>query len=190
MTRYAFYFDSTRCVDCKTCQVACKLKNNLPAGAFYRHVHSFEAGAYPSAGMYHVSMSCNHCENPACVAKCPTGAMYVSEDATVQHDDEVCIGCQMCVQSCPYGAPVYLEEKKIVGKCNACMDTRSEDGSPTCVASCGMRALDFGLYEELMAKHPEATAELACLPEPETSPSVLIDAREIALDADYRELLL
>lgn len=70
--------------------------------------------------MFHLNLSCNHCESPACVANCPTGAMYKDDDGTVQHDDEACIGCQTCVNSCPYGAPQFIEEDKIVQKCDTC----------------------------------------------------------------------
>lgn len=167
------------------------MKNNLPAGVFYRWVDSYEVGEYPSAGLYHLSRACNHCEKPECVRVCPVGAMYVYEkDGTIQHNDELCIGCKSCMDACPYEVPMYLEEKKITTKCNACIDTREEDGAPTCVAACGMRALDFGSYDELLQKYPEATDKLACMPEPITSPSVLIDARDIAFDDAYRELLL
>lgn len=192
MTRRGFYFDSSRCVACKTCQVACKKKNNLPAGVNFRKVDSFEVGEYPAPQMYHLSHACNHCSDPACVKVCPTGAMYRDEsDGTVQHDDQVCIGCGSCVIACPYDAPVLMKELGIAQKCNACIDTREEDGAPVCVASCGVRALDFGTYEELAKAHPDAANQLASMPSPDiTDPTVFIDAREAAFDENYRELHL
>lgn len=192
MTRKGFYFDSTRCVGCKTCQVACKLKNGLPVGITYRAVANYEVGEYPEAKYYHISHTCNHCVDAACVANCPTGAMYRDEeDGTVQHDDEICIGCETCVKSCPYQVPVLLEDKKVTGKCNACIDTRPEDGVPTCVAACGTRALEFGDYDELVAAHPEAVRDIACRPDSSmTDPSTLIMGRECLQDPDYRDLLL
>lgn len=192
MTRKGFYFDSTRCVGCKTCQVACKLKNGLPVGITYRAVANYEVGEYPDAKYYHISHTCNHCVDAACVANCPTGAMYRDEeDGTVRHDDEICIGCETCVKSCPYQVPVLLEDKKVTGKCNACIDTRSEDGTPTCVAACGTRALEFGDYDELVAAHPEAVRDIACRPDSSmTDPSTLIMGRACVQDADYRDLLL
>lgn len=63
MARKAFYFDSSRCVACKTCQVACKKKNDLPIGINYRAVTSYEVGEFPTAKMYHISHTCNHCLN-------------------------------------------------------------------------------------------------------------------------------
>ena len=76
MGKLGFYFDSTLCIGCRTCQVACKDKNGLPAGISYRVVRSFETGDYPRPGFYHYSGACNHCFSPACVASCPVGAIH------------------------------------------------------------------------------------------------------------------
>ena len=67
-----FYFDMTACIGCKTCQIACKDKNDLPLGTLYRNIESYETGEFPKPGAYHLSVSCNHCEKPACVEMCPT----------------------------------------------------------------------------------------------------------------------
>lgn len=192
MSGKGFYFDSSRCVNCKTCQVACRVKNDLPVGAFFRTVDSFETGSFPNVGLYHISHACNHCADPACVRNCPTGAMYQDEaDGTIQHNDDVCIGCRSCIMACPYGAPVYLEDEGIVGKCNACIDTREEDGEPTCVAACGMRALEFGDFDELKKKHPDAAVEIPCMPSASiTDPHMLIDGRDCMYDENYRELVM
>ena len=80
MGKKAFYFNMANCIGCRTCQIACKDVNDLEVGTLFRHVDSFETGAYPSAVLYHYSSSCNHCEEPACVANCPTGAMYIDEE--------------------------------------------------------------------------------------------------------------
>lgn len=129
--RMGFYFDQNSCVGCKTCQVACKDKNDLEVGTLFRHVVDFEVGEFPSVKSYHYAATCNHCENPACVEACPTEAMYIDEtDGTVQHDDEKCIGCQYCVQSCPYSVPQYLEEQKMVHKCDACYVLRQNGERP------------------------------------------------------------
>ena len=71
MTRKGFYFNSERCVGCKTCMVACKKKNNLPAGAFFWRVSSYEVGEFPTATMHHWSRTCNHCANPRLRARVP-----------------------------------------------------------------------------------------------------------------------
>lgn len=117
--------------------------------------------------------------------------MYKADDGTVQHNDDVCIGCKSCVIACPYEAPVLIPDLGIVRKCDACAATREEDGAPTCVAACGMRALDFGPYDELAAKHPNAVSELACMPEASiTTPNVLMDANGCAFNPDYKLLEL
>ena len=185
MTRKGFYFDSTRCVGCKTCQVACKLKNALPLGITYRSVANYEVGEYPSSKYYHVSRTCNHCLDAACVANCPTGAMYRDEeDGTVQHDDEKCIGCQYCVKACPYGVPQHIESIQKTHKCDGCIELRANGEQPACVAACPMRALEFGPIDELRAAHPDAVNAVAILPEPKTEPSVAIVAKPAALEPD------
>lgn len=191
MAHKGFYFNQDACVGCRTCQVACKDKNDLPIGIIYRKVDSFETGEFPTAMLYHLTHSCNHCENPACVANCPTGAMYIDEeDGTTQHDDEVCIGCETCVKSCPYEVPQYLPELKITGKCDACLELRKKGEENMCVAACPMRALEFGDIDELRAKHPDAVDSIAVLPAPDTSPSVAIDAKPAAMQEDWFSVLV
>lgn len=192
MARKGFYFDATRCVDCKTCQVACKKKFHLSKGLVYRAVSSYEVGEFPQAKLYSISHTCNHCADPACVRNCPTLAMHKDEaDGTIQHDDERCIGCKACILACPYGAPVYLEDEGIVGKCNACIDTREADGATTCEASCGMRAIQFGDYDELCAEHPDAVQEIPCRPSPAiTDPSTVFATREYMHDPAFAETVL
>ena len=69
-----FFVDATRCINCKTCEIACKDFNDSPVGRRIRKVRSFEGGEFPAVFAYNVSMSCNHCEEPACVKGCPAGA--------------------------------------------------------------------------------------------------------------------
>lgn len=189
-SRLGFYFNQNACIGCRTCQIACKDKNDLPVGTVYRRVHSFEAGSFPVPAVYHYSATCNHCEHPACVAGCPTGAMHVSEDGTVQHDDERCIGCRYCVWNCPYDVLQYHPESGIVGKCDACADLRAAGGDPACVDACVMRCLEFGPLDTLLAEHAgeDLTDKLVILPDPtKTNPSILIDPRPAALAGDFAE---
>ena len=101
MTQIGFYYDQTRCAGCKTCQVACKDKNRLGVGPVLRKVASRQVGTYPAVKLYHLSASCNHCESPACMAKCPTGALSKTDEGAVVRDAEACIGCSSCVNACP-----------------------------------------------------------------------------------------
>ena len=141
-------------------------------------------GEFPAVRYYSTSVSCNHCASPACVANCPTGAMYKDEETgVVLHDDEMCIGCETCVGACPYGEPVYMEDEGIVRKCDACYLLREKGESPACVAACPMRCLDFGDLEELKAKYGEnLVSDVNGLPDSsETTPSLLINARDVAV---------
>ena len=140
MERLGFLYDTTRCVGCKACQIACKEQNKLGAGEFFRRVETLTEGGSP----VHFSAACNHCENPACAAVCPTGAMYIAEDGTVQHDDGKCVGCGRCVHHCPYGAPSLNKRTGYAQKCDGCARRRKEGLDPACAAACPTRALHFG----------------------------------------------
>ena len=78
-----FYFDMSRCTGCRACQIACKDKNRLEVGTIYRNAHTFSVGSFPEVKCYSYSASCNHCESPACMAACPTGAIDKREDGAV-----------------------------------------------------------------------------------------------------------
>jgi anaerobic dimethyl sulfoxide reductase subunit B (iron-sulfur subunit) len=191
MGKKGFYYDEEACIGCRTCQVACKDKNHLPLGVFFRRVSSYEVGAFPNVSVFNFAATCNHCADPACVIACPTGATYTDEtDGTVQHDDGMCIGCQYCVNACPYGNAHYLIDLMVVHKCNACVELRSSGERPACVAACPMRALEFGELDELHARHSDAVSSLPVLPPPsQTSPSLLITPRPSALGDDPREII-
>lgn len=191
MAKQGFYYDQQKCVGCKTCQIACKDKNDLPLNALFRRVSSYSTGSFPHPSLYNFTMSCNHCINPACVEVCPIGSLYVDEgDGTVQRDDSMCIGCQYCVNACPYQNPRYVPEKQIVQKCDACITLRQSGEVNACVASCPMRALEFGPIDELLEAHPQAVNAIALLPDPSsTNPCLYINAKEAALLDDYKEII-
>lgn len=185
MAQYGFYFDQTSCIGCKTCQIACRDKNSLyNVGEIIRDVETIEIGAFPNVRYYSISRSCNHCEMPKCMANCSTGAISKDDETgIVLIDEEMCIGCQSCVESCPYGEPVYLEDAGVVTKCDSCYKLREKGEKPACVAACAMRALDFGDLDELREKYGDGlVSDINGLPDSsETGPSLLINARDIAL---------
>ena len=96
-----FYLDQNRRTGCRACQVACKDKNRLEVGLLYREAHTYSVGEFPKSKAYSYSFGCNHCEEPICLKNCPTGAIYRAPDGTVVQDQSKCIGCRMCVMSCP-----------------------------------------------------------------------------------------
>ena len=192
MGNLGFYFDSSRCIGCRACQIACKDKNRImEPGITFRTVKSYETGKFPSPSVYHVAMTCNHCEKPACVEKCPTGAMAKAADGTVQHDDGTCIGCQTCVKSCPYGVPKYFEEEGVCRKCDSCIAFRANGMNPVCVDACVMRALDFGDVDELEKKYGDGlVSELPSWRDGGTGPNVRIKPRESVLQEQFESVAI
>lgn len=186
MAQYAFYFDSDACTGCKACQVACKETYQLGPDNLYRRVYNYQGGSWARNGAgtyvpdgvfgYFVSVGCNHCTDPACVANCPTGAMQKDDETgVVWTDHEVCIGCKTCQTACPYGAPTYSEDDGFMLKCDMCADERSLGRKPVCVAACPMRALDFGTRDELVAKYGEGDVEVEPLPRDTTGPNLILN---------------
>ena len=181
MTQYGFYFDSTRCTGCKTCEMACKDYKDLPATIAFRKVYDYEGGSWTDAGdgiyttdtfAYHVSLACNHCAMPACMAKCPSGAIEKDGKTGLVHiDQEKCTGVGACVTSCPYNVPV-LDDAKKAQKCDGCADRVAEGLNPICVDACPVRALEFGTLAELRERHPEGVSALGELTD-ETGPAVV-----------------
>ncbi len=186
-----FYVDMTRCIGCRACQVACKDKNRLEVGTVYREAHTYTVGKYPDVDGYSYTFGCNHCEDAVCLNNCPVGAIYRAADGTVIQDPDTCIGCRMCVMSCPYGQPKYDEAKGVSGKCDGCYGLRKDGSDPACVAGCPNRALDFGDLDELREKHgPDLdNGSIAVLPSPDhTHPSLLIKAKEAAFEKGPRRV--
>lgn len=115
MTQLGFYYDNTRCTGCKTCLVACENRANKAPGVTHRKVYDIEGGEWKDQGdgsyttncfFYHLSLSCNHCDNPACIAVCPTAALYKdAQTGLVLVNKDVCDGCGCCAHACPYHAP-------------------------------------------------------------------------------------
>ena len=193
MGQKAFYFDMTTCVGCHACQIACRDRNALyNVGEIFRKVDTYEGGKFPNPWMYPLSIACNHCANPACVANCPTGAMYKDEETgLVLHDDELCIGCGMCVQACPYGEPILMEKdgKKVSAKCDGCYTLVKQGLNPACVDACGMRALKFGELTDIMKEYPDAVSNLKCLPDSsETVPALFINPVEEAVTEEITQI--
>ena len=154
MTQYAILTDLNRCVGCLGCSVACKVVNGVEIGSFWNKVLRIgpfpdsEGAQFPDVYTYFLPVTCQHCENPACVKVCPTGASQKLADGTVQIDKEKCIGCQFCAMACPYGVRYLNEEERVVEKCTLCEQKIAQGELPQCVAQCGARARYFGDLEQ------------------------------------------
>lgn len=179
-----FYFDQSKCVGCKACQIACADKNALPVGTFWRHVVEYGGGSWTQDGdvnypqgmfAYFTSLSCNHCENAICVDACPTTAIRKNPDnGIVTIDEGLCIGCRYCQWVCPYGAPSYDADKSIVTKCDFCIDEIEAGRSPYCVIACPMLALDYGDMDELRAKYGDGVDTEPLPPSDVTKPGLIV----------------
>ena len=165
MARYGMVIDLKKCVGCNACVVACKSEHSSPNGIFQTMVLEQEKGVFPNAIRLFVPVLCNHCENPACVEVCPTGATYRREDGLVLIDNQKCIGCCACIEHCPYNARSLVKDNRIlfpdnetmfekpvaqpvlnntVIKCDFCYHRIGEHLQPLCCEVCPTQARIFG----------------------------------------------
>ena len=146
--QYRFHFDMSKCVGCKCCEVACAEQNNNPADVSWRRVGEIEGGTFPDTLRMHLSMGCNHCLDPSCMTGCPTEA-YTKDLSTgiVQHNADVCIGCEYCIWNCPYSVPTFNSERGVVGKCDMCQGRLAEGDAPACVNACPSEALAIEIVD-------------------------------------------
>lgn len=149
MGRLGFYLDHQRCIGCKACQAACKDHHNLEVGMFFRNVFTYQPSAGNGLNLCNYSAACSHCEEPECVAVCPTGAMGKMADGTVNYRSGTCIACGSCVWACPYGAPAFSKSGGVSQKCDSCAALRAEGKNPVCVDACITHCLHFGDLDEL-----------------------------------------
>jgi len=104
MTRWAMVADLRRCVGCQTCTASCRHANATPTGVQWRRVLDMEVGEYPAVKRVFVPVGCMHCEDPPCMAVCPSTATKKRADGIVTIDYDLCIGCSYCALACPYQA--------------------------------------------------------------------------------------
>ncbi len=158
--------DLKRCAGCNSCTVACRAEKGTPPGILYHRVEKYEVGKYPAARMQFRPIPCMHCEEPACLEVCPTGATYKRADGIVLVDHEKCMGCRYCVLACPYEArqslgridnyygtaartPYEVLKQKDLDrgttvKCDFCVARLEKGRLPACVETCPAQARYFG----------------------------------------------
>ena len=182
-----FHFDASACIGCRTCVIACKSKHGLPAGVHFRRVIEYGGGTWipdpedpnltaPSGIFaYCLSLSCLHCEHPACVPACPTRAIRRrSQDGVVVIDADRCAGCRYCEWACPYGALAYDSSSGRMTKCDLCLDLLEAGQSPWCVTSCVTRALEVGPIDQLRTRYGTLDAIEPLPPGNRTRPRLVI----------------
>ncbi|MGH9644951.1 MAG: 4Fe-4S dicluster domain-containing protein [Terriglobales bacterium] len=185
MKTSAFLTDSTLCIGCKACEVACKEWNDVPpdnagwSGLSYdntlalgsrtwRHVKFVEGipeagrgGNDPSAFAWNFSSDvCKHCENAGCLEACPTGAMVRTEFGSVFLQPDVCNGCGYCVVTCPFGVVAKDKEDGRAFKCTFCYDRQKMDLTPACAKVCPTESIQFGELDELRDRAEKRLAQL------------------------------
>ncbi len=194
MAQYGFYFDSNRCTGCRTCEMACKDYKDLEDDFRFRHVYDYEGGSCDAQNdvirshtcfVYHLSISCQHCEDPSCMRACPTEAMHKEESTgLVMVDPDKCIGCGYCHMACPYNVPKVDRSKGHSVKCDGCYERVSQGLRPICVESCPLRALDFGLIEDIRKTYDGVDA-IAPMPVGDyTHPNIVINPCPDACEPD------
>src|SRR4051795_4302179 len=183
--RVGFFTDTSVCIGCKACEVACKEWNNVPedglalSGMSYdntvglgadswRHVAFVEQHAPVRAdgvggdGLRWLMASdvCKHCTHAACLDVCPTGSLFRTEFGTVVVQEDICNGCGYCVSACPYGVIDQRRGDGRVWKCTLCYDRLTADMTPACAQACPTASIQFGPLEELRARAAGRVDEL------------------------------
>ena len=169
-----FYTDTTVCIGCKACEVACKEWNPLPAtnggratlsgdsydntrrldGIHWRHVKFIEQFAPDRRDGRWLMMSdvCKHCQQASCLEVCPTNAIVRTEFDTVLIQQSVCNGCRDCISACPYGVIGFNEKTGTAQKCTLCYDRMRAGMTPACAQACPTTSINFGTIRELKQK--------------------------------------
>jgi formate dehydrogenase iron-sulfur subunit len=165
----AILTDTTKCIGCNECSIACKKINhlapdaprrwNLEDGLSARNWTSVVEGPNHS----YARQQCRHCLEPACASACPVGALSKTSIGAVVYDNEKCIGCRYCMMACAYGIPRYDWDQAVpyVRKCILCYDRVSKGGQPACTEACPSKATIFGDRDALLA---EAHRRIAAAP--------------------------
>jgi formate dehydrogenase iron-sulfur subunit len=163
-----FFTDTTLCIGCKACEVACKEWNALPGHApefrdsydntggldamNWRHVQFLERST-PAGGVAWNMMSdvCKHCTEASCMEVCPTDAIVRTEFDTVYIRPDVCNGCRDCIAACPYHVIGFNEHSGVVQKCTFCYDRLQQDLTPACAKVCPTESIKFGDLADMRA---------------------------------------
>ena len=200
---YSMLIDLKRCVGCHACSNSCKLANGTTPGVLRCRVERTTEGTYPDAVRHITPIACQHCDNPVCVAACPTGATYKrEEDGIVVVNGEDCIGCRSCMEACPYGARYLIDLSagyfgetltpyeqvayankldKTVDKCDFCLSRTAEGAvpQPACVAACVADARVFGTVEEIEAIIAQSDRKAVRLLEEEGTQPVVVYLEDV-----------
>ena len=156
-------YDSTTCVGCRACQVACKrragLEHEVDPSGLYEMPHDLDSKTWTIIKLYKdqdtdsfVKNQCMHCIHPACVSVCPVGALEKLESGPVIYHSERCIGCRYCMAACPFTVPKTEWEKPLpfIQKCDFCADRQANGEQPKCSEACPTGALIYGTRKAML----------------------------------------
>jgi Fe-S-cluster-containing dehydrogenase component len=166
-------YDTTLCIGCKTCVVACQEANGLPRDptgidARYDAPVDLSYRAKNVIKLYHegdrrsfVKVQCMHCIDPACVAACMLGALKKREFGIVSYDVDYCVGCRYCEVACPYGVPKFqwASAAPRIVKCELCRHRLAKGQEPACTEVCPRKAVIFGTRADLLREAKRRLAE-------------------------------
>jgi formate dehydrogenase iron-sulfur subunit len=172
-----FFTDTSICIGCKACEVACKEWNHVPesnqgfTGMSYdntidlgadtwRHVAFVEQAEDDTVRWLMASDVCKHCTHAACLEVCPTGALFRTEFDTVVVQQDICNGCGYCVPACPFGVLDKREDDGRVWKCTLCYDRLKDGQEPACAQACPTQSIQFGELEDLRDRAGKRLEEL------------------------------
>ncbi|WP_417347185.1 4Fe-4S dicluster domain-containing protein [Ferrimonas sp.] len=153
-----FVFRQENCVGCGGCSVACQIHNELPENVRFRKVDRYEVKTGKGTKDVWLSHSCMHCQNPACLMVCPAKAYTLRHDGLVVLDRDLCTGCGLCEQACPYDAVTMLETDGKAIKCNMCIELIEKGKKPACVDGCPVKCLDMDNVAQVL-QDPSASKE-------------------------------
>ena len=177
-----FFTDTTLCIGCKACEVACKEWNQLPAinggattlsgdsydntrrldGINWRHVkfiEQFDDRSRPGRWLL-MSDVCKHCVQAGCLEVCPTGAIMRTQFDTVVIQSDVCNGCRYCIPACPFDVIGINEANNTAMKCTLCYDRMLGGMTPACAQACPTASIQYGSIAELRARAEQRVQQL------------------------------
>jgi len=146
--KFGILIDIDRCLGCQACVVACRQEtlvcSDHPSRGTIEVRQIGPSGSFPDLETHFLPTQCNHCEKPACLSVCPTGAIFKREDGIVLIDHEKCTRCDQCVSACPYGAILHNEGTNRIEKCTFCVHRLEQGEIPACIPICLAKARIFG----------------------------------------------